>query len=305
MELIRVKAPATTANLGPGFDCLGMAVDIWNVLEVVMTNNDEPQGPLIEISGHGAGELATDASNLVYQAMKFLFLETGKALPLVRLRCENNIPLSRGLGSSAAAISSGLVAANFLAGNVFQPNELLEMAATIEGHPDNVAAAILGNLQLVISEGQQLYPVSIQPPPDLQLVIFIPELRIATEDARRVLPSSISISDSVYNASRVGLLIAGMLTDHTEYFQYAVQDRLHQPYREPLFPAMKVIFQAARDAGALGVFLSGSGSTIMAITRGREMTVAYEMGEAARQTGIVGELRITKPAYEGTSVTDI
>ena len=123
MELIRVKAPATTANLGPGFDCLGMAVDIWNVLEVVMTNNDEPQGPLIEISGHGAGELATDASNLVYQAMKFLFLETGKALPLVRLRCENNIPLSRGLGSSAAAISSGLVAANFLAGNVFEPNE--------------------------------------------------------------------------------------------------------------------------------------------------------------------------------------
>ncbi len=302
MSLIKVKSPATTANLGPGFDCLGMAVDIWNFLEVEWCTNNELQETSIEVYGEGSDELATDTSNLVYQAMKFLFLEAGHQIPAVRISCENNIPLSRGLGSSAAAISSGLVAANSIVGNLFESNELLEMAATIEGHPDNVAAAILGNLQLVIGEDHQLYTVSIRPPDDLRLVIFVPDVRISTDDARRVLPSVVSISDAVYNASRVGLLVAGMLTDHVEYFHHSLQDKLHQPYREPLFPAMKVIFKAAEDAGALGVFLSGSGSTIMALTKGREMTVAYEMGEAARQTGVVGELRITNPAYEGTSV---
>ena len=304
MSLIKVKSPATTANLGPGFDCLGMAVDIWNFLEVEWCTNNILQETSIEVYGEGSDELATDKSNLVYQAIKFLFLEAGHQLPPLRLRCENNIPLSRGLGSSAAAISSGLVAANFMVGNLFEPNELLEMAATVEGHPDNVAAAILGNLQLVIGEDNHLYTVSIRPPDDLRLVIFVPDVRISTDDARRVLPSVVSLNDAVYNASRVGLLVAGMLTDHVEYFHHSVQDKLHQPYREPLFPAMKVIFKAAEDAGALGVFLSGSGSTIMALTKGREMTVAYEMGEAARQTGVVGELRITKPAYEGTLVID-
>ena len=304
MSLIRVKSPATTANLGPGFDCLGMAVDIWNYLEVEWSVNNQLQETSIEVYGEGSDELETDTTNLVYQSIKFLFGEAGQKLPPVRVRCENNIPLSRGLGSSAAAISSGLVAANFMVGNLFESNELLEMAATIEGHPDNVAAAILGNLQLVIVEDQQLYTVSISPPEDLQLVIFVPDVRISTDDARRVLPSAVTISDAVYNASRVGLLVAGMLTGHTEYFHHSVQDKLHQPYRELLFPAMKVIFKAAEDAGALGVFLSGSGSTIMALTKGREMTVAYEMGEAARQTGVVGELRITKPASEGTLVID-
>ena len=304
MSLIKVKSPATTANLGPGFDCIGMAVDIWNFLEVEWDYNNKLQETSIDICGEGSDELATDTSNMVYQAIRFLFLEAGHQLPEVRLRCENNIPLSRGLGSSAAAISSGLVAANFMVGNKFEPNELLEIAATIEGHPDNVAAAILGNLQLVIAEEQQLYTVSIRPPEDLGLVLFVPDVRISTDDARRVLPSVVSINDAVYNASRVGLLVAGMLTEHTEYFHHSVQDKLHQPYREPLFPAMKVIFKAAEDAGALGVFLSGSGSTIMALTKGREMTVAYEMGEAARQTGVVGQLRITKPAFEGTSVVD-
>ena len=250
MSSIKVKSPATTANLGPGFDCLGMAVDIWNFLEVEWCPDHKFQETTIEVYGEGSDELTTDTSNLVYKAIKFLFLEAGRELPEIRVRCENNIPLSRGLGSSAAAISSGLVAANCMVGNLFEPKELLDMAATIEGHPDNVAGAILGNLQLVIGEGHQLYTVSIRPPDDLRLVIFVPEVRISTDDARRVLPSVVSINDAVYNASRVGLLVAGMLTDHVEYFHYSVQDKLHQPYREQLFPAMKVIFKAADAAGA-------------------------------------------------------
>ena len=179
MNSIHVKAPATTANLGPGFDCLGMALDLWNSLEII-SGEVTPvaelpgDGHLVEITGHGAGELAADSSNLIYRSMRFLFQEAGQELPPVRLRCHNEIPLARGLGSSAAAIAGGLVAANALSGGAFAAKELLEMAATIEGHPDNVAAAVLGGLQLVLSDERLLYTAPIATPPELQLVLFVP-----------------------------------------------------------------------------------------------------------------------------------
>ncbi len=309
MNSIRVKAPATTANLGPGFDCLGMALDLWNSLEVipgeVIPAADLPEdGLLVDITGHGAGELAADSSNLIYRSMQFLFQEAGQELPPVSLRCHNEIPLARGLGSSAAAIAGGLVAANALSGCAFAAKDLLEMAATIEGHPDNVAAAVLGGLQLVLSGESLLYTAPIATPPELQLVLFIPEVRIATEDARAVLPSHISVADAVHNTSRIALLVAGMATNHPEYLRLATEDRLHQPDRQPLFPAMKVIFAAARDAGALGVFPSGSGSTVLALTQGREMTVAYEMAEAARQANVAGEVKITRPTRQGAHLVE-
>ena len=301
---IEVMAPATTANLGPGFDCLGMALDLWNRLEVLPVEPGAEGVPAVEVIGEGVGELAADSGNLTYRAMRFLFDEAALEMPPLRLRCHNTIPLSRGLGSSAAAISGGLVAANTLCGNPYSPNELLEMAATIEGHPDNVAAAVLGGLQLVVSDGPQLYTAPIPAPPELHTVLFIPETRIATTDARAVLPKQVSVADAVFNMGRVALLVAGMGLNRTQYFEVATQDRLHQPYRQPLFPAVKVIFAAARAAGALGVFVSGSGSTILALTEGREMTVAYEMFEAARLTGVPGRLEITKPTGRGAHVVN-
>ena len=304
MNSICIKAPATTANLGPGFDCLGMALDLWNSLEVIPAEDSPGDGHLVEIAGQGAGELAADSSNLIYRSMQFLFHEAGQELPSVRLRCENEIPLARGLGSSAAAIAGGLVAANALSGGAFTAQHLLEMAATLEGHPDNVAAAVLGGLQLVLSEERQLYTAPITTPPELQVVLFVPELRIATQDARAVLPAQISVADAVHNASRIALLVTGLATNHPEYLRLATEDRIHQPYRQALFPAMKVIFAAARDAGALGVFLSGSGSTILALTQGREMTVAYEMAEAARQANVAGEVMITKPTMQGAHLVE-
>ena len=301
---IEVMAPATTANLGPGFDCLGMALDLWNRLEVLPVEPGAEGVPAVEVIGEGVGELAADSGNLTYRAMRFLFDEAALEMPPLRLRCHNTIPLSRGLGSSAAAISGGLVAANTLCGNPYSPNELLEMAATIEGHPDNVAAAVLGGLQLVVSDGPQLYTAPIPAPPELHTVLFIPETRIATTDARAVLPKQVSVADAVFNMGRVALLVAGMGLNRTQYFEVATQDRLHQPYRQSLFPAVKVIFAAARAAGALGVFVSGSGSTILALTEGREMTVAYEMFEAARLTGVPGRLEITKPTGRGAHVVN-
>ena len=300
MTLVRVKAPATTANMGPGYDCLGMALDVWNTIEIEVLDSGEP---VVEVTGEGAGELGTGRDNLVYRSMEFLFQDAEQEMPLVRIRCHNAIPLARGMGSSAAAIAGGLVAANAICSQDYTPNDLLEMAATIEGHPDNVAAAVLGGMQLVISdkteEGSRLYTVPINVPPELHAVVFVPQVRIATEDARAVLPEKVTVADAVHNMGRVGLLVASMATNHPEYLAIATQDLLHQPYRQPLFPAMKVIFKAALDAGALGVFLSGSGSTVLALTQGREMTVAYEMAEAARQASVEGNVSVTQPTVRG------
>ena len=298
----QVIAPATTANLGPGYDCLGMALDIWNRLEVTAVTSlgaNAGVGPTVEIIGEGSQELETTRENLVHRSMAFLFREADQEMPPVHLKCHNKIPLARGLGSSAAAIAGGLVAANEICGQPFGSNELLEMAATIEGHPDNVAAAVLGGLQLVVSDQDRLYTAAINVPTDLSAVLFVPELRIATKDARAVLPEKVSVADAVHNMSRTALLVAGMATNKPEYFGIATEDRLHQPYRQPLFPAMKLLFRAALDAGALGAFLSGSGSTVLALAKGREMTVAYEMAEAAKQAGVEGRVHITRPTEQG------
>ena len=302
MNTIRIAAPATTANLGPGYDCLGMALDIWNTVEV----EPLPDGatPSVNVSGEGAGELEAGPGNLVYRSMEFLYRELGRSMPPLRVHCENDIPLARGLGSSAAAIAGGLAAANALSGSEFAPRDLLEMAATIEGHPDNVAAAVMGGLQLVVTSAHDtgestLYTVPVSVPAELHSVVFIPETRIATADARAVLPQQLSVADAVHNMARVALLVAGMATNHPEYLAIATQDKLHQPYRQPLFPAMKLLMKAAMDAGALGAFLSGSGSTVLALTQGREMTVAYEMAEAARQASVEGTVKVTRPTALG------
>ena len=302
MNTIRIAAPATTANLGPGYDCLGMALDIWNTVEV----EPLPDGatPSVNVSGEGAGELEAGPGNLVYRSMEFLYRELGRSMPPLWIHCENDIPLARGLGSSAAAISGGLAAANALSGSEFAPRDLLEMAATIEGHPDNVAAAVMGGLQLVVTSAHDtgestLYTAPVSVPAELHAVVFIPETRIATSDARAVLPQQLSVADAVHNMARVALLVAGMATNHPEYLAIATQDKLHQPYRQPLFPAMKLLMKAAMDAGALGAFLSGSGSTVLALTQGREMTVAYEMAEAARQASVEGTVKVTRPTALG------
>ncbi len=301
---ITVRVPATTANLGPGFDCLGMALDLWN--EVRVTSADHVS---VSVEGEGADTLPTGAGNLVYRSIERLFQAAGLPTPVLGLRCLNRIPLERGLGSSAAAIVGGLVAGRALLEQTrqgdasrFGDHDLLDMAVDIEGHPDNVSAALLGGLRLIVSDDGALLAPPVSLPPDLRSVIFVPRAKIATEDARAVLPGSISVEDAVYNMGRVGLLVNALASGRLEDLAAATRDRLHQPYRQPLFPAMKVIFRAALDAGGLGVFLSGSGSTILALTRGKEMTVAYEMAEAARQANVEGEVKVTSPTPRGAHV---
>ena len=298
---IRVRVPATTANLGPGFDCLGMALDMWN--EVVVEMADEPA---VSVQGEGAGDLPEDTGNLVYRSMEHLFEANRAGKPRLKLHCVNEIPLKRGLGSSAAAIVGGLLAADRLmeeSGGGRSPSlsrhDLLDLAVGLEGHPDNVAAALLGGLQLVTQENGALLSSTVPVPDEICAVLFVPEMTIATEEARAVLPNEVSMEDAVYNMGRVALLVQTLATGSLENLSRATQDRLHQPYRQALFPAMKLIFSAARVAGALGVFLSGSGSTILALTVGREMTVAYEMAEAARRANLAGTVKITRSTPQG------
>ena len=302
-----VRVPATTANLGPGFDCLGMALDLWNEIRVTPADHVS-----VSVTGEGEDTLPSGAGNLVYRSIQRLFEAAGAPPPLLCLRCLNRIPLERGLGSSAAAIVGGLVVGRALLGRTpgvdaprFEDHDLLDMAVDIEGHPDNVSASLLGGLRLIVSDEGSLLAPPVPLPADLRSVMFVPRRKIATEDARAVLPRTVSREDAVYNMGRVGLLVNALASGRLEDLPAATRDRLHQPYRQPLFPAMKVIFRAALDAGGLGVFLSGSGSTILALTRGKEMTVAYEMAEAARQANVEGDVKVTSPTALGAHLVDI
>ena len=296
MDIVNVRAPATTANLGPGYDCLGMALDLWNELEVRKLETDDLN---IFVQGFGEGTVPLDETNLIYKSMQFLFSENGQETPGMVINCTNNIPLNRGLGSSSAAIVSGLIAANSMCGNPYGTNELLEMAVEIEGHPDNVTPCLYGGCRLIAVEDKNIYTIPIPVPDELDAIVFIPDMEISTQAARDILPETLTYEDAVHNISRIGLLIAGLFSDNPDYLNIATQDKLHQPYRQEIFRPMKVIFKGALDGGATGVFLSGSGSTIIAFSKDRQMTVGYEMAEAARQCGLEGTLRVMKTSQQG------
>jgi homoserine kinase len=206
------------------------------------------------------------------------------------------------LGSSSGAAVAGIVAANELLGQPLVKNELLALAASIEGHPDNSAAALYGGCQIVVHDGDRLVTSSVSVPDELRAVVFVPEVPMPTIEARSVLPTEISVQDAVFNMGRVGLLVNALATGDLTHLAIGTQDRLHQPPRQQMFHPMKVILRAALEAGAVGAFLSGAGSSILALTRGREMTVGYEMADAASKSGVDGDVIVTKPTSSGAQV---
>lgn len=296
---VTVRVPATTANLGPGFDCLGMALGIWNEVRLQVSHSPE-----VRIEGQGVGQLPEDTSNVVYQASQRIFYEAGVSSTALAVRCENRIHLKRGLGSSAAAIVGGLVAANNLIEDPLPIERLLTIAAELEGHPDNVAAALLGGAQIVIPTERGLVTAPVRVPKELRAVLYIPEGTVSTIEARAALPRQVSLDDAVYNIGRSLLLINALSADRLQDLLLGTQDRIHQPYRQDLFPAMRVIMREAINAGALGAFVSGSGPTVLAFTQGKEMSIAYEMAEAGRKTNASGETIITEPTDLGVHVVE-
>ena len=297
LDKITVRAPATTANMGPGFDSLGMALELFNTITIERSDNFS-----ISITGNGAGELSTGPDNMVYRGVAAVYDYLGSEPPPLAVACHNEIPLRRGLGSSAAAISGGMVAANLLTGGSVPGEDLLRFADAIEGHPDNVAPALFGGCQIVIRNGKRLVSVPCPVDKKFRAVLLIPDVEIPTDEARAVMPITIPIQDAVHNIGRAALLALALSRGDAEHLALAIQDVLHQPYRWRLFLPMPSIFQAAVDAGALGVFLSGSGSTILAMADSNEESIAEAMLEEAHKQGVKATTHITRPSVSGVSV---
>ena len=256
--MIRIQVPATSANLGSGFDSLGIALTLYN--QVWMEEDDK-----LEISCKDSVVVPKDESNLIYWAVKQLYQECGRKLPGLRLIQENNIPLARGLGSSSACIVAGILGANRLLGNPFSRSDLINLAAKIEGHPDNTSPAIEGGLVTSAMEGGRIYSVSVPVSDKLQFAVFIPPFELKTEMARSVLPETYSRADVVYNLSRSALMTASLFSGKLENLRVAVGDRIHQPYRSGLIENFDNVFRMSYELGSLGTYISGSGPTIIAM----------------------------------------
>jgi homoserine kinase len=295
-----VRVPATTANLGSGFDCLGMALEVHNTVTAQVV----PSGLDVRISGEGEEALRWGEENRVLRAMRLVYQQANRRLPGLRLDLENTIPLGRGLGSSAAASVGGLVAANALCDHALTTDQLLALAVRLEGHPDNVAPALLGGLVVAITEGDHFVCAPVPVPTGLVAAAFVPDFAMPTDEARRVLPGRIDRADAVFNLGRAALLVAAFATDRPDLLDQATGDRLHQPYRQAIFPAMPRLFDAARAAGSRGVFLSGSGSTILALAVGEESAaaVAEAMATAAQAEGIGGKTLVARVSAQGAQV---
>lgn len=299
--MVTVRVPATTANLGPGFDTLGMALDLYNYVEIT----EIPKGLVIEIDGEGAAVIPKNSSNIVYNAVITTFAKCDYKPKGLRIRLHNHIPVARGMGSSAAALVGGVYAANVLAGSPLSEYEMLEIAAEIEGHPDNVVPALIGGLAVSVIEKGRLIYRRINVPEELQVVVAIPEFPLSTRKARQVLPERVSMQDAVYNLGRSSLLLLAFINKDYELLSYAMQDRLHQPFRMSLIPGMEDVFKAALEAGALGVALSGSGPTLIAFTKGKSSEIGQAMEREFKKNNISCVIKFLKPNSRGTEVVAV
>lgn len=293
--MIRVQVPATTANLGPGFDTLGMALKLYNTVEMQLI----PKGLVIEIFGDGASDIARNERNLVYRAAVKVFEQTGYQPSGLKIKLTNQIPLSRGLGSSAAAIVGGIVAANKLAGSKLSTETLLALATEMEGHPDNVAPALLGGIVVSAAVEGEVQWAKIQPPLGLKTVVAVPDFKLSTRSAREVLPGQVSLSDAVFNVSRTALLVAALCQGDLSKLSYAMEDRLHQNYRAALIPGMKKVLAAAKLAGAKGVVLSGAGPTVIALADDNFDLIAQVMRKTFHENGVMAKVMVLEPSASG------
>lgn len=259
--MIKVQVPATSANMGPGFDCLGVALKLYNYIYAEITDS----GLQIDINDASASSLPRDERNLVYRSIKTVFELCGMHVPGLHLILENNIPVTRGLGSSSAGIVGGLTVGNILTGNHLSRSDIIETAARLEGHADNVTPAVTGGFTVNICTKRQVRYMRHPLSDNLRFAAIVPDFRLATKKARSVLPNYVPHRDAVYNAARSAMLTACMLSGDCTNMRTAMGDRLHQSYRKRLIPNMDEIFRLCYRNGAHGVYLSGAGPTIMAV----------------------------------------
>lgn len=257
---VQVKVPASTANLGPGFDTLGMALSLYLWIEMGIADRTS-----IELYGDNLEGVSTDSSNLIYKVAQMVFAQAGVEHPHLTIKVRSDIPLTRGLGSSASAIIGGLAAANALIGNKLTMHELFQIATRLEDHPDNVGASLFGGIIAARWDQQEAHHIKIEPDERLEVLVIIPDYHLSTDKARKILPKEVSMKDAVHNIASVSLLVSALAAGNLEMIRYAMKDVLHQPYRAKLIPGMSKILQEATNHGALGVALSGAGPTLLAL----------------------------------------
>jgi homoserine kinase len=290
---VTVRVPATSANLGPGFDCLGMALDWTGELRLTVADAPLPRP-------EGAVERMAVTAALALYAHAAVPAPAG-----IGASYDGAIPVGRGLGVSAAARVAGLLAADALLDGGAGGHDvevLLPLALQLERHGDNAAPALLGGLQVVVADDDGIVHVGVEPPPELQLALLIPEFSMPTEETRAKLPERLTRNQAVHNIGRAALLLGALQQRRFDLLRTATEDVLHQPARATIFTAMYPIFQAARDAGAHGVYLSGGGPTIAALVTTRAEDVAGAMREAAAARGVAAETRICRPSSEGARI---
>ena len=278
--MIRVKVPASSANMGAGFDTLGTAVALYSRIEVTETNSG-----LEIITKHPSGFIPQGENNLIYRAMKTVFDNVGYRPRGLRIVQDSDIPMTRGLGSSSGCIAGGMLAANIMAGRQLSYPEILDLAAAMEGHPDNVAPAIYGGMCISLTHEGHTVTRSIKLDPKLKFAVMIPDFYVQTKRSRGVLPDMIPREDASFNIQRAAMLVYAMEHCDTELLRCAVEDRLHQPYRKCYIDGFDEIIKKSYENGACAAYLSGSGPTIVSILDRDYDAFAQRMQDYFKENG--------------------
>lgn len=295
-----VRAPASTSNLGPGFDAFGLALNLWNEADFSF----DAARTEITFEGFGTAAALQRDENLILRAFRSLCAEHGKEAPsAIRIHCRNRIPLGSGLGSSGASIAIGLTAANEALDLGLSPAELVDLGVRIEGHPDNVAASLLGGLTVgAVGSSDEGTLIASYAAADWNIAVIKPHITILTEDARRVLPKTVPLGDAVFHIQRIPFLLSALCGGDEETLRFAARDRLHQRYRLPLIPGGGAILDAAEGAGAAAAIISGSGPSLLAFTLGDPAPILAAMTSACRAAGTDCDAYALKVTTDGAEI---
>lgn len=297
-ELIKVKVPASTANLGPGFDTLSLALDWYNEFTFKIIKEG------LKINQENSNKLPEDSNNLVYRSFCEAFKKAKKTPPGIELKINCQIPLRAGLGSSATAVVSGLLLANVLLGGSLAKEEILSLATILEGHPDNAASAIYGGLTVSVTSDDNVYVSKFPWPKELLVIVVIPDFDLPTKISRELLPAKISYGDATFNVSRTAFLLSCLLNKDWHGLRIGFQDRLHQPFRKDLVPGMESVLNEGIAKGALGATLSGAGPTLVAFVNDKNQaeTIGASMTEKWNEFKVKSYFKVLNVAQDGAKV---
>ncbi len=293
------RIPASTTNLGPGFDVLGLALQLYSTVTLEMVGDDTE----VVVSGVDVDKIPSTSEHIAFKAVESIFQRSGVQQPKgLKLSIANGIPAIRGLGGSGTAILGGLLTANVLCNTPYTESDILNFASGIEGHPDNVAASLYGGIVISVQEGNCIHTIRLACDPALHVVLAIPEFTLSTKEARDILPKTVDFEDAIYNISRSSLLVASIATGKLEMLPLAMKDRLHQPYRSKLITGFDEVVEAATAAGALSIALSGAGPTIAAYCLENMEKIGKQMQEVFQNRNIPCEIKILRSDQEGARV---